>query len=142
MRKNTNGLRRGGPGRPKGVPNKATVEAREFARAFIADAEYQANLRKRILAGQANHLESLLWQYGYGRPREMDKPTGAGSLQIVYMGVGRNYDPLADKSRMLAKQRAERQAAALPAASRAAASIPSKAPDSLVDENGEEMDML
>jgi hypothetical protein len=57
--------------------------------------------------------------------------------------VDRNYDPLADKSRMLAKQRAERQAAALPAAaSRAAAPIPSKAPDSLVDENGEEMEML
>ena len=84
----------------------------------------------------------MLWQYGYGKPREMDQPTGSAGLQILYMGVDRNYDPLADKSKMLAKQRAERQAAALPAASRATASIPSKAPDSLVDENGEEMEML
>src|SRR5919197_2783336 len=125
MRKNTNGLRRGGPGRPKGVPNKATVEAREFARAFIADAEYQASLRKRILAGQANHLESLLWQYGYGKPREMDQPTGSAGLQILYMGVDRNYDPLADKSKMLAKQRAERQAAELPEPKPPMAAVPS-----------------
>jgi hypothetical protein len=59
----------------------------------------------------------------------------AAALQIVYAGVEQGYDPLAEKSRMLAGKRAERQAAALPEPNRSAS-------DTVVDENGDLMDML
>ena len=34
------------------------------------DPEYQANLRRRILAGEAAHMESLPWFYCVGKPRD------------------------------------------------------------------------
>jgi hypothetical protein len=69
--RNTSGLRRGGPGRPKGVPNKVTVEVREAASALVDDPVYRKklrdDLRKRKLAPA---VEVLLWHYAKGKPKE------------------------------------------------------------------------
>jgi len=54
-------------GRTKGTPNKATVQARELARDLLGP-RYLARLRQRLLAGEAGGMESLLWQYAFGRP--------------------------------------------------------------------------
>ena len=53
MTRNTSGLKRGGgPGRPKGVPNKATIEAKGACSELVDDPEYRANLKKRLIAGK------------------------------------------------------------------------------------------
>jgi hypothetical protein len=64
-------------GRPKGARNIATLEVKEFSRAFIADPAYQASLRRRILAGRAPTLEVTLWYYGHGKPVDRMEVTGS-----------------------------------------------------------------
>ena len=71
MARNISGLRRGGPGRPKGVPNRATVEAKEFCASIIDDPEYQQALRRRALKGELPPvIEVMIWHYAKGRPKE------------------------------------------------------------------------
>lgn len=79
MPKDTSGLRRGG-GRPKGVPNKTTVESREFADRILSDPAYVVSLRRRVLAGKAPHMETLLAQYRWGKPKDtvaLEGPDGS-----------------------------------------------------------------
>jgi len=57
-----------GPGRPKGLKNKATVEIQAFSREILGDPVYQASLRERLAAGKAPHMETLLHHYAYGQP--------------------------------------------------------------------------
>ena len=69
----TRGLRRGGPGRRKGVPNKATREVRTLARGLLNDKRYLAQLRRRMIAGTAGPVEVLLYHYAYGKPKDMSE---------------------------------------------------------------------
>lgn len=65
-----------GPGRPKGLPNIATREHKEFCRLFLESAEYRISAMKRMLKGKAPHLESLALGYAYGQPkRELEITT-------------------------------------------------------------------
>jgi hypothetical protein len=57
-----------GGGRPKGAPNKATLEIKEFARNFLMSDRYRGTLERRILAGTAPHMEVLLHHYAFGKP--------------------------------------------------------------------------
>jgi hypothetical protein len=66
-------------GRPKGSPNKATLEVRELARGLIEDPEYQTSLRQRLIAGKAPHMESLLWTHLYGKPVERHEVTASAT---------------------------------------------------------------
>ncbi len=62
---------RGNPGRPKGALNKRTREAQELAAALIdGDPSYLEDLQCRIKAGKAPHMETLLWHYRYGKPKD------------------------------------------------------------------------
>jgi len=66
---NHSGLKRGGPGRPKGAKNKVTLErnALEEFSAYFNSAEYVANARARIAAGRAPHLEAYWLPKFYGK---------------------------------------------------------------------------
>jgi hypothetical protein len=69
--RNTRGLKRGGPGRTLGVPNKATLEAKEFCRGLISDPEYQTKFVKAWRARRLPPgLESMVWSYAFGRPSQ------------------------------------------------------------------------
>jgi len=57
-------------GRKPGSVNKTTREIREFSRAILERPEYVASLKARLDAGEAPHMESLLFYYGYGKPKE------------------------------------------------------------------------
>ncbi len=62
-------------GRPKGSPNRTTLEGREFARRLIEDPEYQVSLRGRLIAGKAPQMEMLLFNHAYGKPVERHEVT-------------------------------------------------------------------
>jgi hypothetical protein len=84
--RDTSGLRRGGPGRPKGVPNKATREAKEFCASVVDDPDYQATIRRRAMRGQlAPAVECMLWYYAKGKPKEQLEHSGQQNIQISWI---------------------------------------------------------
>lgn len=61
----------GGPGRPAGVPNKATQEVKALCQRLVEDPVYQAGFVVRLNDGKlAPQLEALVWHYAYGKPKE------------------------------------------------------------------------
>ena len=54
-------------GAPKGVPNKATQEIKEFARNILMSESYLRNLSQRIEAGKAPQMEVLLHHTGQAK---------------------------------------------------------------------------
>ena len=56
-------------GQRNSVPNEAPQGITEFFKEFLATSEYRHNLKKRILAGEANHMEILGHYYAFGNPR-------------------------------------------------------------------------
>lgn len=90
MARNTSGLRRGGPGRPKGVQNKATREIKDFGEKLLKSKEYRDALKARIIAGEAPQMEQLLHHYTYGKPAEtvkMDPPLQGPPVIVVAPGA-------------------------------------------------------
>ncbi len=72
-------------GRRKGTQNKATLEAKHAAAELVDDPEYRAGLRARLLAGTlAPALETMLWYYAKGKPREQAEIGGSDGGPIVF----------------------------------------------------------
>jgi hypothetical protein len=70
-------LTNAGKGRPKGVQNKATREIKEAAKSLVERPEYVASLQQRIDEGKAPHMETLLFHYAYGKPKDtVEVPDG------------------------------------------------------------------
>ena len=64
-------LSRKGRGRPKGAVNKITQAIATLARELTFDnPKYVKGLKKRLAAGRAPHMETLLAYYGYGKPAD------------------------------------------------------------------------
>ena len=89
-----------GPGRPKGIPktggrqkgtcNKTTLEVREFARSLLETPTYKASLIARLEAGILSPaVESMLWHYAHGKPRETVELTGAdgGPIELTTLSL-------------------------------------------------------
>lgn len=99
MRRNTSGLRRGGPGRKKGVPNKATTEAKEFCRRLMNDSSYLAKFeqawRRRKLPPR---LEELVWFYAFGKPTQsIELSEQSMTLEELIVGSRKEEWPLYDE---------------------------------------------
>ena len=78
-------------GRVKGVPNKATKEVKNLCRSWVEDAEYQKQFLTRFKAGKLPpQLETMVWAYAYGKPKESVELTGslAETLQRVIANYG------------------------------------------------------
>lgn len=70
-------------GRPKGVPNKVTLEVREAAASIVDDPVYRANLASRARRGKlAPAIESMLWHYAKGKPKETVEHSGPGGVPL------------------------------------------------------------
>jgi hypothetical protein len=57
-------------GRQKNTPNRVTVEIREAAKGLLEDPAYVQSLQVRLREGTAGAVESLLYHYAYGKPKE------------------------------------------------------------------------
>ena len=56
-------------GRPRGVPNKVTAEAKRACNELVDDPAYRAALRTRLIAGKlAPAVECMLWYFAKGKP--------------------------------------------------------------------------
>jgi hypothetical protein len=92
------GLKRGGsPGRRKGVPNRATQEIKQLAAALTTgDDRYMEALRARLRAGKAERIEVLLWQYQFGKPKDVDASSDRPPIVFLSrLGEPGDFDPLA-----------------------------------------------
>lgn len=73
-------------GRQKGTPNKKTAQQKADAQAMalglLSDAAYQKNLLRRLREGKAPHMETLLHQYGWGKPREIIALEGSAQRPV------------------------------------------------------------
>ena len=66
-----------GPGRKKGVPNKATAEVRAACKAIVDDSQYRETLLARARAGTlAPAVECMLWHYAKGKPKDQVEHSG------------------------------------------------------------------
>ena len=71
-------------GRQKGTLNHATVQIRAQAKLLVEDKVYVRELRKRLKAGKAPHMETLLYYYAYGKPRDKVELTTPGGTTLGY----------------------------------------------------------
>jgi hypothetical protein len=65
-----------GPGRPKGLQNRNTLEVKQLATRILQDKDYLEALQRRLLRGEAGPIEVTLWHYAYGKPKERVELTG------------------------------------------------------------------
>lgn len=58
-------------GRPPGVPNKVTVEAKAFCTKVLRDQRYVKSIWRRIKADTLPPaVETMIWYYAAGKPKE------------------------------------------------------------------------
>jgi len=102
-------------GRRNSVPNEAPQGITEFFKEFLSTSEYRHNLRKRILAGEANHMEILGHHYAFGNPRKkvvVDPPPPrsrwADLVKVMTDEELRKADALSSEMEVL-EQEAERR---------------------------------
>jgi Family of unknown function (DUF5681) len=71
-------------GRPKGVPNKSTVEVRQIATRLLEDPEYQRQLVERLRTGKLPpQMEALLWFYAHGKPKDQLELSGNDGSPLI-----------------------------------------------------------
>lgn len=73
-------------------------EAQVFWDQFFSSGEYRDNLKARILEGRAVHMETLLMQMAYGKPKETIALQGGGdgTFILVIGGVEHRRQVLDD----------------------------------------------
>jgi hypothetical protein len=97
--KNTKGLKRGGsPGRPKGVPNRATTEAKEMCSRIVDDPGYFKRLKARALAGKLPPpVECMLWHYAKGKPKESVELSGGIDVNASSSAIQEKVRQMSDE---------------------------------------------
>jgi hypothetical protein len=65
-----NGRPQDGGQRTESEPNRAPKWITEFFKEFLSSAKCRHNLKRRNLAGDANHMEILGHNYAFGNPRK------------------------------------------------------------------------
>ncbi len=97
MARNVANLKRGGsPGRPAGIPNKATQAIRQAAKAFVEDQQGQRKMLQQYRSGRLHPaIVTLLHHYAYGKPKEtidINTPMRALVVDLLLPGEGRKGD--------------------------------------------------
>ena len=62
------GGRQNGFGRRKGVPDRASAEAKRQIMRFLTDPYYEENLMGRIMEGNSPIMEKYMWEFCVGKP--------------------------------------------------------------------------
>jgi len=84
-------------GRPAGVPNKVTTEAKIACNELVDDPVYRAKLKKDLQARLVRpSIESMLWYYAKGKPKERVELGADKSLADLVREAVRRPDPGTD----------------------------------------------
>jgi hypothetical protein len=78
-------FKKGEGGRPRGAANKASKEIKAAAQKLVEDREYLDSLTRRLRAGEASHMETLLFHYAYGKPKETTAHEGEVLLKVGWL---------------------------------------------------------
>lgn len=73
-------------GRQKGTVNKATAEVQKLCRRMVENSKYLTGIRKRLREGDLHPgVETMLWHYAYGKPKETVEVSGAdgGPIETI-----------------------------------------------------------
>ena len=81
-----------GSGRKPGQQNRATLAAKEMALKYLADPKYEESLKERLLEGKAPHMETLLHQYAFGKPKETVAGDNDSPLKVLIEHVRRDLE--------------------------------------------------
>lgn len=128
-----------GLGRPKGASNIATREFKQFWSLWFHSDEYLNSAKHRILAGQADHLETYLLALVYGKPKEtIDLRVGQIDEDLSELSLEELTGRAAELTRLLCEAKEVNDA--LPAEYRVesdgvADSVDSRPPITLVSSN-------
>jgi len=84
--RNTTGLKKGGPGRKPGVPNKASQEAKEVCARMVDNPRYLERLEARLVAGKLPPaIEALIWHYAKGKPKDTLQVEGQLGVDVTHI---------------------------------------------------------
>jgi hypothetical protein len=92
--RNTTGLRRGGPGRPPGAPNKAPAKFRALLQDIVEEA-FSSPQARRHLVMQLRTLRinpkvlQLVLAYAYGKPPDTLDVTHRSEISLAEIITGR-----------------------------------------------------
>ena len=71
-------------GRPRGVPNKVTLDAQKACAAIIDDPIYRAKLLADVQARAVPPgIEAMLWHYAKGKPKEQIEHSGQVNIARI-----------------------------------------------------------
>jgi hypothetical protein len=91
-----------GGGRPKGSLNTKTLQVQAFCRSICEDPEYRASILQRARSNQLGSMESVVWAYGYGKPKEsVDLRVGRLEEDLSSLSTTELMDRAASLSREL-----------------------------------------
>jgi hypothetical protein len=80
-------------GRKKGTSKRETREIKAFTSAFLSSPVYVASAKKRILEGEAPHLEALWHHYAFGKPKETVALEAPGPVSAIASLPSLSLDP-------------------------------------------------
>jgi hypothetical protein len=91
--RNTSGLLRGGPGRPRGIPNKATRKVKAFLDEVFEEVFARKEFKQRLVESIVDlsidpKLLSILLAYHVGRPTQAVDHAHSGTVTLAELIVG------------------------------------------------------
>lgn len=109
------GRKKGTPktgGRQKGTSNKVTVEAKLATAEIVDNPKYRRMLMRKAIAGKLHPaIESMLWHYSKGKPK--DHVELSGSLAVEQKVVETQAKGLSDEALEAARQHGHQMLAIL-----------------------------
>lgn len=84
-----------GAGRKPGTQNAITKEAKAIARAILEQPAVRRRYNQQAIDGTLpTAIETLLWHYAYGVPKQVVEHTGAQGQPLELFEVVINWQPL------------------------------------------------
>ena len=73
-------------GKSDGSSTTVTRQVKELCCNLVEDPKYQASFKRRLLSGELSPaLESLVWHYAFGKPKDEVDLATQGPIEITWL---------------------------------------------------------